>query len=189
MALMHVVLVLALTRRVKDKPSRFTLALCLTALALLISMAAFFGSIGPSRNANYDQSVMTDLQTISVSVQTYTNKHHALPVQLSDLSLDNDLSSRIASRNYRYVPQDATKFQAVSKSTSLEITQLSSANLQYQLCAVFKAASPQFDTVAAYSRATFSSYDLHPAGDYCFSMDVYSSQYIPPTSTNLQQTE
>ncbi|MDX1765638.1 MAG: hypothetical protein R3313_01650 [Candidatus Saccharimonadales bacterium] len=167
----------------KDTESRRFMLLVAGVATLLLIMTAVW-PLAEQRNSRVDDLIEKDLTSIKTSIDEYVVDENELPAELSDLSLNEEVESRIDKHKYEYSRTSASSFSA-----------------EYELCAVFKNDTtnekvPAPDTFSlldiadssAISRLqqdeTFSS---HSEGRECF--DLQSSIYNPFFSEPSQSVD
>lgn len=132
--------------------------LLISFFVILISIIWGFSVLGSPRTqqlARYDEQKVNNLMEISNQVSSYWQMKKALPVVLSDLTIEN---------TYYAVPIDPQSNQPYGYQ---KIDAKS-----YKVCATFNTATNvQTDTRQTYPVGVW----VHPAGEYCFTQTVIDS--------------
>lgn len=134
-------------------------------------IGAFFivGSPATNRDREYDQTRISNLQSIQWEVVNYYQQKQALPTALENLQ--NSL------RNYDIAVDPKT-------SESYEYKLVSQEELTFKLCANFAQASgeavqsPEKPVSAIYPVGISENW-THPAGQYCFDRTIDPDAYPP----------
>jgi hypothetical protein len=129
------------------------------------------GSPSEARGAQFDQDRVSDLQSLSYSVDNYYSLNKKLPKTLTDLSASK----------YSYSSENL-KDPETGKSYEYKSTGTTS----YQLCATFSTDStnPDKRNPYGYENEKFK----HPKGHHCFDLKVTSSVSTTKNS-NIKSTE
>ncbi len=163
---LHLLMLLAISRKADGKPSRLGVALMVSGLALLLSFVAFGVSIGPTRGAATDKQTLEDISVIDQKISEYVRQEGKLPGGLDDLKLDEKVLARGAKHAYTYEQKGSTGSNSYSKA------------YKYKLCADFLTETG--NDYEGYYRdqnvglSYVSQTASHPKGTYCFDMVAYS---------------
>lgn len=158
----------------REKPSQmskyFVLAASLIAAAAVAGSLFIIGTPAKARKIQIDQRRVSDMQIVQSQIVNYWQRKERLPQSLNEL---NDPISGY------FVPVDP------ETSQPYEYNVKSAADLQFELCAVFAAESPNDPGVKPLSYSypiygdVYSQNWEHQSGRYCFDRQIDKQLYPP----------
>ena len=138
-------------------------------LVLIVIVSAFFmvGTPNSARLIQYDQQKVSDLMGIQQQVVNYYQKKGTLPNSLSDLN--DTISGYEVPTN----PQTQADYEYMINSA---------ADLDFELCTTFSAATPENQQNAFLAEGPDQNYWYHNAGHVCFSRIIDKQLYPAPAN-------
>lgn len=173
-------------------------------MIVVVGIICTFGIIGPvadTRLTRNDRLIVSNISTVSESIDDYANDNKKLPDSLDVLTLTGDAKKLVTDKLVSY-KQDATPiFQSIKdcSDSSSSLYDCYSENQQnnafyYQLCATYKkASSSQYSSDTTSSSlseinggySTYPSTYSHPAGEKCYKLITNNNSYDYETQSSI----
>lgn len=150
-------------------------------LSAIAALSLFMFPVLAKRATIIDERTASDLSSISASINRYTTEHNSLPNNLSSVTLDEKVKSRLGQYEYSKVAtSNAAKSPADGVSIDIERLTQTYSSYSYKLCATFltkTTTEKPTDRIftALIGGPTNQDFSEHGVGRQCFTKSTYAA--------------